>query len=132
MKAKIRPHNMSADFLATLDKEARAYFFERVDEYSKRLQAMFAQRWIAGTLLAANDQHGFGPKRGKDLVDGIIEIITGNCDDVYDRNEIEEPGTDKAFRKMQEELADRGIHLVITVNGAEVRATVDSKKKEKP
>lgn len=37
MKAKIRPHNMSEDFLATLDKEARAYFFERVDEYSKRL-----------------------------------------------------------------------------------------------
>lgn len=132
MKAKIRPHNMSEDFLATLDKEARAYFFARVDEYSKRLQAMFAKRWIAGTLLAANDQHNFAAKRGKNLVDGIIEIITGNCDDVYDRNEIDEPGTDKAFRKMQEELADRGIDLVITVNGAEVRATVESKKKEKP
>lgn len=129
MKARIRPHNMSGDFLATLDKEARAYFFARVDEYSRRLQGIFPQRWIAATMLALNDQHGFGPKRCKDVVDGIIEIISGNCDDVYDKNEIDVPGTDKAFRNMQNELAERGISLVITVNGTEVRATVEPKKK---
>ena len=131
MKAKIRPHNMSAEFLATLDREARAYFFERVDEYAKRLQGVFPQRWIAATLLAANDQNNFGAKRGKNLVDGIIEIIQGNCDDVYDKNEIDQPGTDKAFRSMQNELAERGINLVITVNGTEVRATVEPKKQRK-
>lgn len=129
MKAKIRPHNMSADFRDHLDKEARAYFDARVDEYAHRLQGMFAQRWMAATLLAANDQYGFGAKRGKNIIDGIIEIIKGNCDDVYDKNEIDEPGTDKAFRNMLNELSERGINLVITVNGVEVRAEVTEKRK---
>lgn len=132
MKAKIRPHNLTVERREQLDEGARKFFDARVDEYSKRLQAMFAQRWIAATMLAANDQHSFGAKRGKNLIDGIIEIIGGNCDDVYDKNEIDEPGTDKAFRSMQNELAERGINLVITVNGAEVRATVESNKKKKP
>lgn len=129
MKAKVRAHNMSADFRATLDREARAYFDARVDEYAHRLQGIFPQRWIAATMLALNDQHGFEAEQCRDAIDGIIEIIEGNCEDVYDKNEIDVPGTDKAFRNMQNELAERGIHLVITVNGTEVRAAVEEKKK---
>ncbi len=129
MKAKIRAHNMTAEYRAQLDKAAREYFDARVDEYAHRLQGTFAQRWMAATLLAANDQHGFGAKRGKDLIDGIIEIIQGNCDEVYSKKEIDQPGTDKAYEYMAAELRERGIILVISVNGTEVRAEVDSKRK---
>lgn len=131
MRAKIRPHNMTPDFLSTLDREARAYFDARVEEYAKRLQGTFAQRWLAATLLAANDQYGFAATRGKNLIDGIIEIIQGNCDDVYSKNEIDKPGTDKAFAAMQAELEERGIRLVIAVEGDKVRSSVEPKRKKK-
>lgn len=130
MKARVRAHNLTEEYRRSLDKAARDYFDARVEEYAMRLQGAFAQRWLAATLLAASDQHGFGAKRGKALIDGIIEIIAGNCDDVYDRNEIDQPGTDKAFAAMAQELRERGIHLVIEVSGGEVRAEVSEKRKE--
>lgn len=131
MKAKIRKHNLDAGMLERLDGAAREYFDERVEEYARRLQECFAKRWLAATMLAANDQHDFAAIRGKRLVDGIIEVIQGNCDDVYSKNEIDKPGTDKAFAAMQAELAERGIKLVITVNGLDVRAEVETLKNKK-
>ena len=129
MRAKVRPHNYTPGFRESIDREARAYFDERVDEYAKRLQAMLAKRWVAATLLAASDQHGFGAKRGKNLIDGIIEIMCGNCDDVYDKNEIDKPGTDKALMAMMRELEDRGIRLVVTADGAKLCAEITQKEK---
>lgn len=131
MKAKIRKHNLDAGMLARLDGAAREYFDERVEEYSRRLQECFAKRWLAATMLAANDQHGFAATRGKNLIDGIIEVIQGNCDDVYSKDEIDKPGADKAYKNMVDELADRGIKLVITVNGLDVRAEVETLKNKK-
>ena len=131
MKAKIRKHNLDAGMLARLDGAAREYFDERVEEYSRRLQECFAKRWLAATMLAANDQHYFGAVRGKRLVDGIIEVIQGNCEDVYSKDEIDKPGADKAYKNMVDELADRGIKLVITVNGLDVRAEVETMKNKK-
>lgn len=130
MKAKIRPHNMSAEFLATLDREARAYFFERVDKFAEKVVEVLSKRWLAATMLAANDQHGFGAKRGKDLIDGIIEIIKGNSDDVYGKKEVDNPGEDKSYNAMVAELEDRGIELQITVTEGNVIATVKEKKKK--
>ena len=131
MRAKIRKHNLDAGMLARLDGAARDYFDERVEEYSRRLQECFAKRWLAATMLAASDQHDFGAVRGKRLVDGIIEVIQGNCEDVYSKDEIDKPGADKAYKNMVDELADRGIKLVITVNGLDVRAEVETMKNKK-
>ena len=131
MKAKIRKHNLDAGMLARLDGAAREYFDERVEEYARRLQECFAKRWLAATMLAANDQNDFGAIRGKRLVDGIIEVIQGNCEDVYSKGEIDKPGADKAYKNMVDELAERGIKLVITVNGLDVRAEVETLKNKK-
>ena len=130
MRSKIRPHNMTAEFRDTLDREARAYFDARVNEYAHRLQGCFAKRWMAATMLAANDQHDFGADRGKNLIDGIIEIISGNCDDMYSKNEIDKPGTDKAYCNMIRELEDRGIYMHVTIIGANVRAEIKKIKRK--
>ena len=129
MKSKIRPHNMTADFRSQLDREARAYFDTQVDEYAKRLQSCFVKRWIAATLLAANDQANYGAKRGNDLIEGIMQIINGNCDDVYEKKEIDMPGSDKAYSAMVDELYDRGICLSVTICGPNVRVDVRRRKK---
>ena len=59
----------------------------------------------------------------------MIEIISGVSEDVYDRNELDAVGVDKAADNMAAELADRGIEIVF--NDDDLYDSVEKIRKRK-
>lgn len=113
MKAKIRPHNLPQDRQGELEKAARQFMDDHIDEYIKKLQYKMSRRVTFALCLILSDQHGFGQKRCQRAVEGIGEILNGVAEDVYDRNEIDPEGRDKMLDAMDAELMDRGIYITI-------------------
>lgn len=114
MNVKIRPHNLSSAQKGELNRAAREYILQEVDAFEKNLKWKLTRRMVYAVCLALSDQYGFGSKRCQRVVEGAIEIISGVSEDVYERNEIEPNGVDKAADNMAAELADRGIMIVFT------------------
>ncbi len=111
MKAKIRPANLPQARKNDLDKVARQYISEQIDEYSRDLKWKMTRRVVCSVALVLSDQYGFGEKRIKRAVEGITEILAGVSEDVYDKGEIDPAGVDKVADNMMAELLDRGIQL---------------------
>ena len=87
-------------------------FLQEVAEFERQLKWRLTRRMVYAICLALSDQYGFGSKRCQRAVEGVIEIISGVSEDVYDRNELDAVGVDKAADNMAAELADRGIEIV--------------------
>lgn len=113
MKAKIRGHNLPTQRQRDLEKAARQFMDDYIDDYIKKLQYKLSRRVTFALCLILSDQHGFGQKRCQRAVEGIGEILNGVAEDVYDRNEIDPEGRDKMLDNMDAELMDRGIYITI-------------------
>ena len=113
MKVKIRGHNLPAQRQSDLEKAARQFIDDYIDDYIKKMQYKLYRRVTFALCLILSDQHGFGQKRCQRAVEGIGEILNGVADDVYDRNEIDPEGRDKMLDNMDAELMDRGIYITI-------------------
>lgn len=111
MKAKIRPANLPQARKNDLDKVARQYISEQIDEYSRDLKWKMTRRVVCSVALVLSDQYGFGEKRIRRAVEGITEILAGVSEDVYGKGEIDPAGVDKVADNMMAELLDRGIHI---------------------
>ena len=113
MNVKIRPPNLTPSQKGELGKAAREYFQREVDAYVKKLQWRLTRRTIYAVCLSLSDKFGFGTKRCQRIVEGLIEILSGVAEDVYDKNEIDPDGIDRMADNMAAELADRGIVIAI-------------------
>lgn len=113
MKVRIRGSNLAPWQKGELDRAAREYFAGQVDGYVKKLQWRLTRRTILAVCLTLSDKFDFGSKRCQRVVEGLIEILSGVADDVYDRGEIDPDGVDKMADNMAAELADRGIVIAI-------------------
>lgn len=113
MKAKIRGHNLPTQRQSDLEKAARQFIDDYIDDYIKKRQYKLSRRVTFALCLILSDQHGFGQKRCQRAVEGIGEILNGVAEDVYDRNEIDPEGRDKMLDNMDAELMDRGIYITI-------------------
>jgi hypothetical protein len=76
-----------------------------------------------------SDQYGFGEKRIRRAVEGLTEILAGVSEDVYEKNETDPAGVDKAADNMCAELADRGIR--ISLEGDDFYDDVEKVQKRK-
>lgn len=126
MKAKIRPHNLPQSRQNELDRVAREFVDDRIDEYMKKIFYKLNRRLSFALALNLNDKLDFDEKQCQNAIEGINEILHGVAEDVYDKNELDPEGRDKMVDAMDAELIDRGIH--ITIIGDPVYGT----KREKP
>ena len=111
MKARIRGANLPQSTRGELNKAAREYIAEQIDEYSRGLKWKLTRRTVLAVALVLSEQYGFGEKRIKRAVEGMTEILAGVSEDVYDKGEIDPDGVDKVADNMAAELLDRGIRI---------------------
>ena len=102
---------MPARTRGELDKVAREYIAEQIEEYSAGLKWRLTRRTVLAVALVLSDQYGFGEKRIRRAVEGLTEILAGVSEDVYEKNETDPAGVDKVVDNMLLELSDRGIRI---------------------
>lgn len=120
MKAKIRACNLSEKQKSALDEAVKEYVSQNARQFEDEIKFRIIQNTLAAVCLALNDQYGFGAKRIQRLVEGVIEILGGNAEDVYKGHKRDAPGENAMLDAMLDELDDRGIHIVVQTGGVDI------------
>lgn len=133
MNVKFRPENLSQKTKSAADKALREYVRQNAAKYEEEIKLRIIQNTLAATCLALSDQYGFGAKRIQRLIDGVLEILAGNNEEVYAGHTVDAPGENRVLDAMLAELRDRNIEIVIKHgrdgDGIDV---CDARKKKEP
>lgn len=120
MKAKIRMCNLGEKQKSALDDAVKEYVVQNAKKFEDEIKYRIIENTLAAVCLALSDQHGFGAKRIQRVIDGVIEILEGNADDVYRGHKTDAPGENAMLDAMLAELEARGICIVIQSGGVDI------------